>query len=388
MDLGAFIFVPALVGCVIFGFVFALFASHYYLGVLQITAAGARQVSWPAEPILDSFWKVFYMAWLIGLWLGPAWFISRAFSAGPDHAWLRYAVPLAVFWICYPVSQMSSLSGPSIWLPLHHDVFGRLARKPGLVISFLAISGFVLAALGLGFHLTFFATGVQWLFIGTPLFIASALLYGRLLGRLAFALMYTRSILTRRKKKKPREDDSTESKPVRAESASESPFTSVEDDESSFVQPSELPPIRTPDEGDLHGYNVSFEDAKPKRPKKRVRAEAAGPEPGKAGTEPPHKRIRPDEEGDDDLKSYGVHEPEVEPEDRAPAEVVKPSEMEMRLLNRDDAPKPPKQVWTAEIFTFVFHPDTLVVIGLLSVMCVMVGGMVRIARAFNPASSG
>ena len=65
-----------------------------------------------AEPMVDNFWKVFYLGWLIGLWLGPAWFLGRAFSSGPDHAWLRYALPLAVFWICYPVSQMSSLSGP------------------------------------------------------------------------------------------------------------------------------------------------------------------------------------------------------------------------------------------------------------------------------------
>ena len=40
MNLGALIFVPALVGSVVFGCVFALFAAHYYLTVLEGTGAG------------------------------------------------------------------------------------------------------------------------------------------------------------------------------------------------------------------------------------------------------------------------------------------------------------------------------------------------------------
>ena len=50
MDLRAVIFVPALVGSVIAGFVFLLFAAHYYLTVLEGTGAGAKEVTWISEP--------------------------------------------------------------------------------------------------------------------------------------------------------------------------------------------------------------------------------------------------------------------------------------------------------------------------------------------------
>ncbi|MBY0457981.1 MAG: hypothetical protein K2V38_11625, partial [Gemmataceae bacterium] len=109
MDLRAFIFVPALVGSTILGFVFLMFAAHYYLTVLEGTAAGAKEIPWGGESMLDYFGKVFYLAWLLGLWAGPAYFVGRALAPG-DAGWLRLAVPLLVMWALYPVSQLSSLS--------------------------------------------------------------------------------------------------------------------------------------------------------------------------------------------------------------------------------------------------------------------------------------
>lgn len=372
MDFRAIIFVPALVGSVIFGFVFALFAAHYYLTVLQSTASGSRQVVWVSEPILDNFWKVFYLAWLIGLWLGPAWFLGRAFAAGTDSVWLKLAVPLAVFWVCYPVSQMSSLSGPTIWLPLVPDVFGRLAAKPRVLLGFMALSGVTLAGFGLAYHWTFFADGVVWLFVGSPLLVATGLLYARLIGRLAFVLMFTRSLLARRKKKKKPKADAAGNEPLSLDDA-ERPA----EDEPGFAQPSELPPIETPDEGPLTGYDVKFAD---EPPRKRVRAEAADQEPTRK-----LKRRRDADEEDED-NPYGVHEPEVQPEERAPPVVVQPSADEMRLISRDDVPRKPKQAWTADVFLFLLHPGTISVVVILSAMCIAAGGMVRIARAFNPAA--
>ena len=91
---------------------------------------------------------------------------------------------------------------------------------------------------------------------------------------------------------------------------------------------------------------------------------------------------------DDGPTAYGVHAPEVEPEDRAPAEVVKPSAIEMRLIDREDAPKPPKQVWNAELLAFLAQPATIGIVVLLTVMLMMVGAVVRLAREFNPAAEG
>src|SRR5438874_3371049 len=184
MDLRAVIFVPALVGSVIAGFVFLLFAAHYYLTVLEGTGAGAKEVTWISEPILDNAWKVVYLGWLVGVWLGPAYFIGRAVTAGSDSAWLKLAVPLFVFWVCYPVSQLSSLSASTIWLPLAPDVFHRLAQKPTVVLGFLALSAATLALFGAGFRWAFLTEG-RWdlLFIGAPLVVVSGFLYARLIGR-------------------------------------------------------------------------------------------------------------------------------------------------------------------------------------------------------------
>ena len=191
MNLDAFIFVPALVGSTIVGFVFLLFAAHYYLTVLEGTAAGAKEIPWQSEPVTDNFTKVFYLAWLIGVWAGPAYLISRAFATGPDAAWLKLAVPLLVMWVLYPVSQLSSLSASSVWVPMNLDVFTRLVQKPVVTAVFFALTLPVFALFGVAFKWAFLTKG-DWpmLFVGVPLLVLAALLYARLLGRLAFTLMF------------------------------------------------------------------------------------------------------------------------------------------------------------------------------------------------------
>lgn len=357
---GAIIFVPALAGCAVLGFVFALFAANHYLTVLQTTAAGARHVTWGDEPILDGFWKVWYLAWLAGLWAGPAVLVSRVAGASGFAA---YAVPLLFVWACYPVSQLSSLSGPTIWLPLHPGVFDRLLQKPGVTLGFFALSLVPVAGLGLGFYAVARAEGAAWLVFGCVVTVLSLYLYGRLLGRLAFVLMFTRSRLTRRKKKRDRGDDLP---PLQTPS----PADAVEEEEG-FRQPSELPPIDTPDEGPLAGYDVTFADDAPKPA--RVRAERAEP----------RRRREPD---DDDVP-YEVNAPVGElVEERIPESVVKPRDDEMRLIDRSDAPKRPKVAWSAEVLAFLAQPETLAAGGTLTFLALVFGTFVRIARETNPAN--
>ena len=377
----AIIFVPALAGSVIFGFVFALFAAHHYLTVLQSAGAGAKDVAWPAEPILDQFWKVFYLAWLIGLWLGPAWLLAAAMISPGDPRWFRFAIPLAVFWIFYPVSQLSSLGGPTIWLPLHPGVIERLIRKAAVLPGFFLLSGVVLGVFGLAFYLTFFAPGIIWLIVGSILLVLTGFVYASLVGRLAFAIVFTKSTLGKlgkRKKKRSRqvvpESSSSEVDPERRDEP---------------VQPSSLPPIETPDEGPLTGYDMVVDSVQP-RVRRRVVAEVIRDEHGDAFPlldEPkpaPVLESGPSEPEEDEDRPYDVNDPEVEPDERAPPEVVQPSEMEMKLLSRDDAARPPKRVWSPDLVAFLVQPGTVSVVLLLSAMCFAVGGMVRIAREFNP----
>jgi hypothetical protein len=379
MDLRAVIFVPALAASVILGFVFLMFAAHHYLTVMQSAGAGARKVEWVSEPFLDNFWKVFYLAWLVGLWLGPAFFVGRALASAGDAKWVGYALPLGFLWLMYPVSQLSSLSSSTIWLPLNPDVFARMAQKPGVVLGFLLLSAGVVALFGVALHWAFFTKGqLDLLLAGAPLLVLSGLVYGQLLGRLAFALMYTKPLFARKKKKEPKPDESFRD-----------PRTAEQDreEEEAFVQPAELPPLQTPHDGELSGYGVRFDD-EPVKPKKRVVAEVADepkPKPKRADRKRPatEKRREWTEEDEDD-SAYGVRDAEATPEEASPKAVIKPSEVEMRLLSRDDAPKPPKRVWGPEVFAFLGQPDTLAVAGLLTVLCLLAGGAVRIAREFNP----
>ncbi|HEX4611701.1 MAG TPA: hypothetical protein VH092_26125, partial [Urbifossiella sp.] len=159
------------------------------------------------------------------------------------------------------------------------------------------------------------------------------------------------------------------------------PPADPEAEEDGFRQPSELPPIETPDEGPLTGYDVRFADDPPKKPARpRVRAEVAA-EP------PPRRQPHPD----DDDTTYEVNRPDgaALPEERIPEAVVKPREDELRLINRDDAPKKPKVAWSAaEVLAFLGQQETLAQGGMLTLLCLFFAGLVRVCRAFNPAAGG
>jgi hypothetical protein len=376
MDLRAVIFVPALVGATICGYIFLTFAAHYYLTVLESTAAGAKEVTWIGESLTDMFLKPFYLGWLLCLWLGPAYIIGRSLAASTQLAWVGLAVPVLVAWLLYPVSQLSSLSALSVWVPLHPQAFARLVQKPAVTLGFFLLTLPVFAVGGIAFRWAFMTSG-EWelLFVGMPLLTVTMFLYARMLGRLAFALMFTKDLFKRKKKKSPKK-------------AKPDADASDEPERPAPVQPSELPPLESPD-GELVGYNVLIAD-EPPAPKKRVKAEVAEDEPSEPAPEPskprPSGRGRAWTDDDEDAAPYGVNAPEVKDEERVPEAVLKPSAEALALLDRRDAPKPPKRVWTAELFVFFGQPATISAMMILCVAGVLAGVMVRVARQFNPTA--
>ena len=396
MNLDAVIFVPALTGSVIVGFVFLMFAAHYYLSVLEGTAAGAREIPWEGDAITNNFTKVFYLAWLMGLWAGPAYFVGRAIASGSDAAWIKLAAPLLVIWVVYPLSQLASLSASSVWVPMNLDVFARLAQKPLVTIGFFALTLPVFALIGIAFKWAYMTRGeFPLLFAGVPLLCFAVLLYARLLGRLAFALMFTKNLFKRKKKKKPKNE------PAKSDADTE-----FDEPAPAPLQPSEMAPINTPD-GELAGYNVLMADDPP-APKKRVKAVIVeddpppelepplrfAPEPPplpplqspprRPKSDRPLERARTWTDDDDDSTPYGVNPSEVKDDERIPAEVVKPRADEMALLDRRDAPKPPKVVWSVELLAFLLQPGTISALVVMSGLGVLAGVFVRVARAFDP----
>ncbi|QJX01055.1 hypothetical protein [Frigoriglobus tundricola] len=385
MDLRALIFVPALAGAAVFAFVYFTFAAHYYLTILESTGSGAREVTWLRESITDNFWKPFYLAWLLVLWMGPAYVVGRTLAGSTGAAWVGFAVPVLTAWLLYPVSQLSSLSASSVWTPLTLQVFTRLAQKPGVTVAFLVLTLPVFALGGIAFRWAFLTEG-EWhlLFTGVPLLAFAGFLYARLLGRLAFVLMFTKDLLKGKKKKKPKPMDAT-------------PPTSTNEPAHLPVEVSDPTPIMTPLDGEIVGYNVLIADDPPV-PKKRVKAEVIEDDPPELGSAPisPRKpapatssrgaRTWTDE--DDDATPYNVNAPEAVPEECAPKRVFKPKAEDLALLDRRDAPKAPKQVWSAEVVVFFVQPGTISALMTLSLLGALAGAMVRVARQFNPAAGG
>ncbi len=388
MDLRALIFLPALVGAAICAFVFFTFASRFYLTVLESTAAGAKHVVWESGDSVFDIVKPIYLAWLLVLWLGPAYIIGNRLAANTHVAWLSFAVPVLVAWLLYPVSQLSSLSASSIWMPLTPQIFARLVQKPLVTAVFFVLTLPVFALGWQAFRWGFLTEG-EWhlLFVGVPLMVFAGLLYARLLGRLAFALMFTKDLLKRKKKKKPKAMDATPPASLDRAPAPE--------------KPSEKKPIMTPHDGEVEGYNVLIADDPPAPKKKRVKAEVVDEEPAeperKADPAPSRKAKKPappldtartwtDE--DEDATPYDVNASEVKPGDRIPEAMLKPTAEEMALHDRRDAPKPPKRVWTGEVLVFLFQPGTISALLILSVIGTLAGVMVRVARQFNPVAGG
>jgi hypothetical protein len=168
-----------------------------------------------------------------------------------------------------------------------------------------------------------------------------------------------------------------------------------------LTQPTELPAIVTPLDGELQGYNVLMEDetastvgkhvetgtelpfvtprAKSKRNQQRVQESS----PLKSTTP---GALTPDDDEDGDSTPYGVDRASPDRSVNLPEELVKPREDEMRLISRDDRPIKPRRVWGPEAVTFLFQPGTISAVIIASGFCFAVGLMVRIARAFNPAT--
>lgn len=373
MDLRALIFVPALVGAAICAAVFLTFAAHYYLTVLESTAAGSKDVTWLGESVTDAFWKPFYLAWLLCLWLGPAYVLGRSLAGSQSLPLLTLGIPVLVAWLLYPVSQLSSLCATSVWVPLHPQVFARLLQAPATTLGFFVLTLPVFALGGLAFRWAFLTSG-EWplLLVGMPLLVLALFLYARLLGRLAFALTFTKDVLKRKKKKKPK-------KPAPDTASDREP------DEAVAVQPANLPPIQTPD-GELAGYNVLMSDDPP-APKKRVVAEAVDDEPAVPAPKPhPLDRARTWTEDDEDATPYDMKASEVKDEERVPKAVSQPSAEEMELLARR-TPKRPKRVWGADLLACFGQPSTITAMTILCLIGLAAGVMVRVARQYDPTGS-
>ncbi len=187
----AIIFMFAALGASLFLLYFLAYLGHCLLVTLNATAAGADEVSWPDEPIWDWVWRSVFLGWLVAIWLMPL-----AIAAGITAGVLRldfatFCVVLAgLFWLVWPVSLLSCLSGQS-WMQLLNGpvVLGLLRRWPATLWMYLATGALTAGAAWLGTVAMRAQEGWPWyVVLAAPVLAAVLLIDARLLGRVAWLI--------------------------------------------------------------------------------------------------------------------------------------------------------------------------------------------------------
>jgi hypothetical protein len=271
----AFIFVPLLAFSWIFGLFLSGLVSHYFLTIVESSGTMYAQnvdwsrrsfralirdgVDWPEAEYIDWFWKGFYMLYLVGVWIGPAIIIGRV--AVGASVWVSVFTGLC-FWLFFPIGVLSTMMSTSRWNICWFPIFGCFAKRPLQTLLFYALSFVPLAIIVTTLDLILVHTskaGFIYALILAPFAMGSLFIYARLMGRLALALSFTRAAETMapsddtpRRRKRPLPTHAYD------EATRWNMPTEAVDHVEAYAQPSDLPPIETPFDGPLTGYNVDF----------------------------------------------------------------------------------------------------------------------------------
>ncbi|MFL5339672.1 MAG: hypothetical protein ACJ8F7_05845, partial [Gemmataceae bacterium] len=139
----AFIFVPLIAMTMMYLFALWVYASRYFVLIVEDTAAGNEVPVWPDEPFMDWVWQGFYVFAIVFAWLSPAFLFARlvTMNSEPYHRPLYILlVTAAAFWAMFPVSLLSSMAAESRWTLLHFGLLQRLARRGASFVLFYALS--------------------------------------------------------------------------------------------------------------------------------------------------------------------------------------------------------------------------------------------------------
>lgn len=359
--MSAFIFVPLLAATIIFSFFYWCYVSHTLIVVVEDTAAGNDEIGHSDEPYHDWFWQAAYIAWIVGVWLVPAIFIGRWATRSVNDQWRPLAFTLiafAVFWVTFPISLLSSMSAESRWAIFHGGLFVRVLKSIPHLLAFYVLSALLVAVC---------IPLVPWMLnsdnwfslIVAPLLIGYAfVLYARLMGRLACIVRLTGI----RRRKRPKKASAQGAVVTGSWDIPEQTNEEQEAVRQGFVQPEDLPALRTPHEGDVVGYNVQFGDI---------------PKPA---------RSMPMSELETPLG--------VEATDKAPIQIereearrrvveIKPDQVEMERA-KTRRPKMPKHPWTRGIWLFPLSSTSAVHWSIASAGLLFLGLLIRVLRMTYP----
>jgi hypothetical protein len=349
------IFMFATAAQVVVGLYVGGYAAHCFLVVLDGTAAGNDEVVWPDEPFLDWLWKLFYLAWLVGFWLVPAWLLAGV--AGPALAAHFPGLSLGqllvgVVWLLFPVGLFSSLSANSLWVVFRPEVLRRFAHHLPAVLVVYVMTGALVVGWGWLAHL---ALERSLLLLPVAAFAGAAVLLidARLLGRLSWLLSYRTPERRRRRKAK---QEPPAAKPV------------------AVVDPWELPPeAKRPKKKKPRG-------AKTKRPAGYTLM------PDESSAPPPAAAAKDDAEP---LAMQPLPPDDTAPTDAGPKEhplahLAEVSEFEAKLAGPPEEPEPPAHPLWSGVYQFPWYPRTLGAWLWLSFGGLVVGAFLKLQIMFWP----
>jgi len=185
--LNLWIFILVMKGFVLFLLWTGAYAGDYFFETVQDTAAGIDRVKWPDGGVKEKVFSFLYLFWL---------FVYTAIPLALLVTPLRFVLGTQVFFwslipsflFVFPLGLLSSLANDSGTVVWNGNVFASLVRKPLTWLQFFAVTPLllffclVLGALTIWGQLVFLVpvTGYVW--------SACLLIYGRLLGRVAWVI--------------------------------------------------------------------------------------------------------------------------------------------------------------------------------------------------------
>jgi hypothetical protein len=207
MDIGlaaaSFIFFFCLVALILLTLIIGTYAAYSLFVTLTGTAAGSDEIIWPGEPLQENVPLFIFFCWILAVWSVPAYFVLD--YAGVTGLRSLFLI-IGFLWFMFPISLLSALSGSSRWIIFRTAVVQLFAKQAPTVLGFylstLALVGICTWIFYLGATGPIPAIGAAGL-VGA----AGVLIYGRLLGRLAWLLSETRLKKKRKKNGKVEESE-------------------------------------------------------------------------------------------------------------------------------------------------------------------------------------
>jgi hypothetical protein len=158
-------------------------ASSTFLAIMQSTSEGQDDLGSTGETDWsDWFYGALYIVLALSFSVLPGWIPMQIVSAGPL---LKGLVALGTGWFLFPLILMSMLENNSPMVPYSAPVWRSLNLAPGAWQTFYVET----AVLAIGAYFAWFVgsyLGIVGQTIAIPLIVGAALIYFRLLGRLAW----------------------------------------------------------------------------------------------------------------------------------------------------------------------------------------------------------